>query len=107
MTQYYECHITMIGIPSVVKPIVEANKWKFSAIDGDPVLGDGVKCYATMLFSKNKPYDDILFDLHKVAIAVQNSGVKVLRRKIEFVLFDDRSKDVVCDGSCCALGESK
>lgn len=47
MRPLYEAHITF---NHQVREWVErhhSQKWKFSAIDGDPVLGDRVYCYLT------------------------------------------------------------
>lgn len=105
MPEYYECHITMLGNPKLIKPLVEEQKWKFSAIDGDPVLGDGIKCYATKLFPAKLGEDDVKASLVATAAALTcNSGdddLEVIRTKIERVVYDDRSDKVkVCTGNC-------
>jgi len=102
MKQYYEAHVTMLGSPAGIEPLVTALGWKFSAIDGDPNLGTGVKCYATRQF--NKRFGEMLAidNLLMAAGRLEAAGVKVLRRKVELVVFDDRSKAVreACDGAC-------
>ena len=90
MKEYYECHITMDGAPSILEQYVNAIGWKFSAIDGDPDLGSGVKCYATMHFNARKDFEEIKGKLVRDAAALSAVGVKVLRRKIEMVLYDNR-----------------
>lgn len=102
MKDYYECHITMIGERHIIKPLVEARGWKFSCIDGDPVLGAGLKCYATMLYSKAKGEQWVKGQLLSVAKTLQACGAKVLRRKVELVIYDDRDVTAVCDGGCGA-----
>lgn len=99
--QYYECHITMEGDPKTIRPIVEATKWKFSAIHDDIILGEGLKCYATMHYNVRKGGDEVVDLLMATAEKVADAGVKVLRRKVELVLFDDRIDKVgVCNGAC-------
>jgi len=98
--QYYECHITMTGNKENIKPLVEAHKWKFSAIDGDPTLGDGIKCYATRHFNTRVGELSVLNRLHEVADILKNYGINVIRRKIEKVIYDDRNETVKCDGAC-------
>jgi hypothetical protein len=96
--QYYECHVTMVGDPAIIKPFVEAAKWKFSAIDGDPDLGDGVKCYATTQF--NARYNEGMIHglLCDMGLYLEDQGVNVIRRKIEAVIHDDRSSKTTFRG---------
>lgn len=98
---YYEAHITLLGRPDFVRPLVEALQWKFSAIDGDPVLGPGVKCYATKQFNSKIPREAVLQDLQETAAALVGS-VEIIRKKIELVIYDTRSRRMrdVCAGSC-------
>ena len=99
--QYYECHITMEGDPKTIRPIVEKTKWKFSAIHDDIVLGEGLKCYATMHYNIRKTEDEVLQKLLDTAASIANTGIKVLRRKVERVMFDDRiDKPGTCNGAC-------
>ena len=102
MNKYYECHITMIGNPATIKPLVEQTKWKFSVIDGDPVLGQGVKCYATRLFNFRNAEVIVLNELINVAQSLSDQRVNVVRRKIECVIYDDKSAHVKfdCKGGC-------
>lgn len=106
---YYEAHITMVGKLSSIQPIVETLGWKFSSIDGDPTLGDGIKCYATRHFKASKNREEVLNELHRIANALSIFGCDVIRRKIELVIYDDRSSTVrfTCDGLCpeCHLDE--
>lgn len=107
MRQYYEAHVTM-EVPTRIarehlKKKVESLRWKFSAIDGDINLGDGVKCYATRQFNARRGEDAVRHDLIATAQALADvTGVTVLRRKVELVIFDDRSKKVqaACNGAC-------
>lgn len=105
MKQYYECHITMTGDPMVLRKLVEANSWKFSAIDGDPVLGQGVKCYATMFYNLRRPLRAVTADLHYVADRLREGGAEILRKKIEQVVYDDRIRPVKCRPECPCAGK--
>jgi len=100
--QYYEAHVTMLGEPSKVELLVKALGWKFSAIDGDDNPGDGIKCYATRQFNKRLGEGFVVDTLLLTATALQERGHTVLRRKVELVVFDDRSKAVqeACNGAC-------
>lgn len=99
--QYYECHITMEGDPKILRPIVEATKWKFSAIHDDIILGEGLKCYATRHFNVRMGDRRVMESLQATAQSMQQQGARVLRRKIERVLYDDRIDNVgECNGAC-------
>lgn len=99
MKTYYECHITIQSTHvERVREAVQREKWKFSVIDGDPTLGDGVKCYATMHYNARLPEEEVLRRLHEVADRL--APYRVIRRKIERVIYDDRSSTVRCDGGC-------
>lgn len=97
---YYESHITMTGDKDTLKKLVEDQGWIFSCIDGDPVMGSGQKCYATMLFNSKMGKDLILCKLLDVADRLKYNGANVLRKKLEQVIYDDRSSLVKCKGGC-------
>jgi hypothetical protein len=101
---YYECHITIEArepLRGYVRSCVEALGWKFSAIDGDIVMGDGVKMYATRHFNARLPEDEVVSILMSTANQLNVKGLGITRRKVERVIFDDRSSKVKpCDGAC-------
>lgn len=100
MTQeYYECHITCIGNPDKLQSVIESLGWKFSKIDGDPTLGNGVKCYATKHYNKRLSKAEVAWALEATAETIRIAGAslgckfRVLREKIELVIHDVRHKE--------------
>lgn len=88
---YYELHVTLIGHAADVKPMVVAIGWKFSSIDGDPVLGPGVKCYATLHLNCNKVTAEMAQSVvQNAANKLSGLGATVLREKLELVLYDQK-----------------
>lgn len=103
--QYYECHITLSAeerFKAHLKDAVLELGWKFSSIDGDPVTGPGVKHYATRHYNAKLPSQVVLNWLHRAADKLHlEEGFTVTRRKVELVIYDDRSSKVrPCDGGC-------
>lgn len=87
---YYELHITMVGDKDLIQKAVEEIGWKFSCIDGDPVLGDGVKCYATKLLAGKHTLDYVETDLKGAYTWLLLQGFNAIRYKIELVLIDSK-----------------
>lgn len=74
-----------------IQNAVETNRWSFSAINGDPDLGSGMKCYATKQFNKKHSLIDLASEMNTVAKNLRDQyNIKILRRKIEVVVHDDR-----------------
>lgn len=112
---YYECHVTM-DLPDdplvidLCRDLVSSLGWKFSQIAGDIVLGDGTKAYATRHFNARLSELYVLGLLNRTADRLAKYGFNVVRRKVERVLYDDRSAKVrPCDGACpeCHLDDLK
>lgn len=105
---YYECHVTMVLLPTdeatrAAKKLTESLGWKFSQIEGDIALGDGVKSYATMHYNSRTPVEKVMDLLNGVADNLSSEGINVIRRKVELVIYDDRSTKVqpgTCEGAC-------
>lgn len=87
--RYYECHITMSGKPDIAKKITELSGWKFSKIDGDTTLGEGLKCYTTKQYNVKYALEFITDIVEEVALELQRFGnLKILRSKVELVVHD-------------------
>jgi hypothetical protein len=111
--RYFEAHVTFTAGDNSrttdptywARFLVERNKWKFSQISGDANLGPGAKMYATRQMNERIGVDEAIKQLEAMATILDKSPetdtYKVLRKKIELVLFDDRSDLVpACNGAC-------
>lgn len=86
---YYECHVTFTT-PTGLDPGIRG--WKFSRIDGDPVLGRGVKSYLTRQFKDSRPLREVIDEVEFTAAMLRDSGPEfnVLRTKVEHVCYDSK-----------------
>ena len=97
---YYECHITLALTPTCMKQAVESfNGWSYSAIDGDPDLGQTVLCYATRRTSAGRDLQEIIDHMAQVAAGLKLCGGEVLRQKVELVLFDTKTLTSNAEGA--------
>jgi hypothetical protein len=87
MSEHYECHITLQNVVGA-KEAIEKMGWKFSKIDGDPVLGVGVKSYATKHFPKSIGAGMAVSYVRDAATKLLDDGLIVLREKVEVVIYD-------------------
>ncbi len=92
MKPYYECHITMQGDAAAIAPLVKAEGWKFSAIDGDPHFGEGVLCYATSHFNRKHDTVDVVIAMGTIADKLVTNGINVIRQKVEKVVYDTKER---------------
>ena len=74
-----------------IKALVERVNWTFSSIEVDPDFEKGVKCYATFQFHKTTPKERIIEKMEGVADFLKSNGHKILRTKIELVVYDNRN----------------
>lgn len=89
---YYEAHVTLAGDRETVRQAVEKAYWSFSAIDGDPVLGEGVKLYATRHFPAKTRLTTVITFVEVLTKQMQEQGFTVLREKVEFVMYDTKKR---------------
>ena len=86
----FEAHITYDRKHASTIRIVAkvSTSWKFSQIDGDPVLGDKVFCY---LSAHSADALALQMQMESVVnIVMQTHDVTPIRTKIEAILFDKR-----------------
>lgn len=88
----YECHITINAESTVQLLWLEALAgdigWKFSRIDGDPVLGKGVFTY----FTRHDTNADRMKSRMQNAVArLSEAGFHVVREKIEHIIYDTKT----------------
>lgn len=90
---YYKCHITLAK-QECVSPIqaIEALGWKYSAIDGDPDLGEGLLEYATTHYLPDWVVTDVIDEMAKVTEVLTICGHRVIRQKVELVIYDTKGK---------------
>lgn len=95
MKPYYELHITMEEPKERAPEVVCALEsytgwpWKFSMITDDPILGPGMKMYATTHVSEDKGEAWISLCLGTCVNYLRDTcNLNVIRQKIEHVTYD-------------------
>jgi len=88
MESDYECHITIeTENASALREAIEKMHWHFSMIAGDPVLGPGVRCFATEHFQDPGMAIGMT---NLAATLLEFEGFVIIRKKVEHVIFDIR-----------------
>jgi hypothetical protein len=84
----FECHITYDKVTPEERQSLEdyaaSLKWKTSFIEGDPLLGPGLRMFLTC----HSADGDQLY--HKMKDVVLHSPVKLIREKIEEIVHDTK-----------------
>lgn len=87
---YYEIHITASTKDGETATIVAKQLgWKTSEIARDPLLGEDTFFYLT---THRSHVETSMADMNLCAKILEANGVKVLRMKIEHVIFDTKKK---------------
>lgn len=75
--------------PDTIQGTVESLGWKFSKIDGDPTLENGVKCYATKHYNKKYSLSLIIDVVAETSQEINRfCGAEILREKVQLVVHD-------------------
>lgn len=77
------------NIKDIEKAVISVG-WKFSSIDGDPILGEGIKCYATKHFPVKIDVEQVIENVKGVSKALSDLGHNVIRDKVELVVYDSK-----------------
>ena len=84
----FEAHITLPREKSDWVQAAAMENWKFSAIDGDALMGKKPYCYLTA-------YDSSAIELFKsmtqMCKILERVGVDVLRKKVEKIIYDTKT----------------
>lgn len=88
----FECHITFPASDSMIARTTAGQRgfegWKYSVIEGDPLLGPGVHAYLTR-HSIN--YITLFTGMKALVGALTQNGVGVIREKIELIMYDTKT----------------
>jgi hypothetical protein len=87
----FEAHITFDRAKSkLVQGLADdtGGKWKVSAFDADPIMGDKPYCYLT---AYDKDEIMLLDRMSQVAGLAEVRGIPVLRQKIERIIYDTKT----------------
>lgn len=85
----FEAHITYDANHAFAVENFKGDGWKFSKIDGDPVLGQQLFCYLTAHGDYAK---ELLAGMQQRALVISSLfGVQPLRMKIERVIYDTKT----------------
>jgi hypothetical protein len=88
----FECHITIAcnqtDMDRLRTHVLRHAPWHFSAIDGDPELGQRVFCYATNHYQNQE--EAIAGVLKFATMLKERWRFRVVRRKVEQIVFDER-----------------
>lgn len=83
MPEFYRWRVLNISMNEKI-----CKDWSFSAIDGDPVMGQNKYCYLTA-YNEELP---VLFEaMTKASAVLQSRGVDVIRTKIERIVYDSKT----------------
>lgn len=84
----FEAHIT-VTLKDAVRAQEKADlfKWKTSQIARDIILGEDTYFYLT---AHSEDLPSILEDMKFVAKCLESEGVKIVRQKIEAIIFDTK-----------------
>jgi hypothetical protein len=89
MTGRFEWHITVPGASrSEAMKLAEQTGWVFSEITGCPILGQGTYCYITGYHTE---FNSALGTVRAIAESLRAREVKVLREKIENIVYDTKT----------------
>lgn len=86
MPRNYECHVTCLPQDrDIIEPIADKHKFKTSVLTGDEILGDEKYLYCT---KHDGDYMNLYYAME--ALIKDLSEVKIVRKKIELILLDER-----------------
>ena len=92
----HECHITVDKKFAVaLEAIATVLHWKYSCIDGDPVLGKQAFAYLT---THDTDFERMAGRMDTVCGQLGGMLIPVIRKKIELIVYDTKRPGEPCQG---------
>ncbi len=90
---YYELHITMEKVTDIpaLRLLLSSHMWHHSCIHGDADMGDRRLHYGTRAVNGDCMLEEVKGILNGMASLLTTVGFRVVRRKIEMVVYDERT----------------
>ena len=85
----FECHLTYNVADSALIETFATEGWKFSAIDGDPILGAKPHCYLTC---HHTDWVQMWSKMFNKVQHIREHGKEPLREKIELIVYDTKGR---------------